>query len=96
MSYNSVNRCANDPVFVARIQACVAQEQIAAGNPVDVQVAYQLNWTVAAADDIEAAYESALAANNPNPGGDESVIPDQMILSAVQAAIPAAQVEHRS
>jgi hypothetical protein len=34
---------------------------------------------------VESAYASALAANNPNPGGDESVITDGMILSHVQA-----------
>jgi hypothetical protein len=50
----------------------------------------QLIWPVSSATDIEAAYESALAAHNPNPGGDPSVITDQMILSAVQANMPPA------
>jgi hypothetical protein len=45
----------------------------------------QLIWPVSCATDIEAAYESAILANHPNPGGDPSVITDQMILSAVQA-----------
>ena len=46
---------------------------------------YRLLDPVADHADEAAAYASALAAGNPNPGGDESVVSDQMILSAVQA-----------
>jgi len=45
-------------------------------------------WAVGGAADVEAAYASALAADNPDPGGDEAVITDQMILSNVQAHWP--------
>lgn len=84
MSYNSISKCAGDPAFSARITACSAQE--GAANP--SQAAYALIWPVSTRSDIEAAYASALATGNPNPGGDESVISDQMILSAVQAELP--------
>jgi hypothetical protein len=43
---------------------------------------------VSAASDVEAAYASALAAGNPDPGGDPAVITDAMILAKVQAALP--------
>jgi hypothetical protein len=85
MSYATINRCANDPSFQGRLTAAAAQE--GADQPSGAM--YQLIWPVSAASDIEAAYASALAADNPDPGGDEAVITDQMILSAVQAHMPA-------
>lgn len=86
MSYSTINACANDTAFRNRLTACAAQE--GADDP--ATAVYQLVWPVAAMSDIEAAYASALAAGNPNPGGDEAVITDQMILSAVQANLPPA------
>jgi hypothetical protein len=85
MSYATIDQCARDEAFLGRLTAAVAQE----GSLAPPSDAYALIWTVAAAGDIEAAYASALAAGNPNPGGDESVITDGMILSAVQAHPPA-------
>jgi hypothetical protein len=82
MSYSTINKCAQDPSLYGRLCAAAAAEG-------DVSKAGQVLWPVAASSDIEAAYASALAANNPDPGGDESVITDQMILSAVQAHWPA-------
>ena len=84
MSYNTINACANDQAFAARLNAAAATQ----GSADPVADAYLLRWQVSVASDIEAAYASALAAGNPNPGGDESVITDQMILSAVQANWP--------
>lgn len=82
MSYGTINQCANDAAFLGRLTAACAQED----RPPDPSTAaYAIRWDVASATDIEAAYASALASNNPNPGGDETVITDQMILSAVQA-----------
>ena len=46
----------------------------------------QLIWPVALS--TEAEYASAIAAGNPDPGGDPAVITDGMILSAVQANWP--------
>lgn len=83
MSYSTINRCANDVPFQGRVTSCCAQE--GADNPPETMA--DLIWTVAAAADIEAAYESALLAGNPNPGDDPAVITDQMILSHVQAAL---------
>jgi hypothetical protein len=86
MSYSTIATCVNDQAFLGRVNACVAQEQLARDEPVSPSAYLQpMSWAVASASDVEAAYESALAANNPNPGGDESVITDGMILSHVQA-----------
>lgn len=85
MSYGTINRCVADAAFQGRLRAAVAKE----GEDNPDAVAFAIIWPVAASADIEAAYASAVAASNPNPGGDESVITDQMILSAVQAHWPA-------
>lgn len=84
MSYRTVNQCAGDQALQGRVTACCAQEGATEPNT----RMYQVIWFVSSRADIEAAYASALAANNPNPGGDEGVITDGMILSAVQAAPP--------
>lgn len=82
MSYASINTCANDAAFQGRLTAACAQED----RPPDPSTAmYAMRWDVATKSDIEAAYASALAAGHPDPGGDESVITDQQILSAVQS-----------
>lgn len=81
MSFLSINTCVNDQEFVGRLNACAAQE--GAFDP--VTKAFTLRWAVAATNDIASAYDSALAAGNPSPGGDPAVITDLMILSAVQA-----------
>jgi hypothetical protein len=81
MSYGSIYACANDAALYGRITACCAQE--GAENPQGV--ANDVLWPVVTATDIAAAYEAALISGNPDPGGDPSVITDQMILSNVQA-----------
>lgn len=85
MSYLTVNMCANDGSFQGRVTAAAAAE--GAADPPGMMLMV-LRWPVAAAADIEAAYASAVAADNPDPGGDEAVITDGMILSAVQAHWP--------
>ena len=85
MSYASINQCFNDYTFRGRVTACCAQE--GAQSPEGAMG--EVLWGVCCKSDIENAYESALAAENPNPGGDPAVITDQMILSAVQAGLPA-------
>lgn len=81
MSYKTINQNANDQAFQGRLTAAVAQE--GAYDPSGAM--YAIRWPVVTSADIEAAYASALAATNPDPGGDETVITDQMILSSVQA-----------
>jgi hypothetical protein len=81
VSYFTISRCAQDSAFQQRLSACLASE----GHDQPGTVMAEYVWEVSARSDIEAAYASALSANNENPGGDEAVITDQMILSAVQA-----------
>jgi hypothetical protein len=100
VSYNTVAACTRDAAFQARVQAAAAQE--AWNNPgvADTEFAVavrespgegaRLLWPVALSSDVEAAYASALAAANPNPGGDEAVITDGMILAHVQGNWPGA------
>lgn len=82
MSFATIAQCAADSSLTNRIMACAAAEG-------DHNMVGQLVWPIAASSDIEAAYAYALANGNPDPGGDETVITDQMILSAVQAHWPA-------
>ena len=84
MSYATIYKCANDNSLQSRVTAACAQEGASEPN----QAMYQMIWEVATASDVESAYASALAANNPDPGGDESVISDGMILANVQAHLP--------
>lgn len=97
MSYATITQSTRDQALVDRIIAAVSQEAFATpqgdtpygervkANP--SSAAYEMVWPVCIAG--EDAYASALADGNPNPGGDESVITDPMILSAVQANWPA-------
>jgi hypothetical protein len=97
MSYNTLTKASLDPALTNRVIAAVQKE--ARANPEFGDTDYgqlvqknsaegvQLVWPVCI--DTEAAYESAVAAENPNPGGDESVITDAAIGAAVQAHWPA-------
>ena len=86
MSFGTVNRSYNDEALRGRVTACCATE--GAADP--LSALFDVLWPVCTAADVEAAYASALAANNPNPGGDETVITDGMILANVQPNLPAA------
>lgn len=87
MSYSTIYTCSNDQDLQGRITAAAAQENET--NP--WQRMMDARWFIVTRSDIESAYASALAANNPSPGGDPSVITDGMILSALQAA---PQIDH--
>lgn len=84
MSYTTMHRCANDSALQNRVVAAIADE----GRADPQTVMLDVIWPVATASDIAAAYESAVIANNPNPGGDPAVITDAQILSVVQASLP--------
>lgn len=81
MSYNTIHQCANDEAFQARLMAAAAQE--GQENP-EYAMSVLLRWPVSSLSDIEDAYEYAVNSDNPNPGGDDTVITDAQILSAVQ------------
>lgn len=94
MSLTTIAQCARDQAFTERVVACAVSE--AWNNAAVADNEYTRNvqaspengrrmvYPTAVASDVEAAYASALAAGNPNPGGDPSVITDGMILANVQ------------
>jgi hypothetical protein len=96
MSYSTITQASRDSALIDRVQAACQQEArdgSGVGTPFGGEViadpgrSIELMWPVAI--DNEAAYESAVIAENPNPGGDESVITDGAILAGVQTHWPA-------
>jgi hypothetical protein len=83
MSYNTVADMAEDLALNRRLTAAVAKEQIL--DPKGWL--YPRNWQVVSQPGWDAAWESAVASGVENPGFDEAVITDGMILSGVQAVI---------
>jgi len=82
MSYKTISKAANDESLAQRGKAAYAKE----GHVEQPDAAwYAMRWAIAADPSIEPPYASAVAANNPDPGGDESVITDGMLLAAVTA-----------
>jgi hypothetical protein len=82
VSYSTIATCAADTELNRRVISACVQEGHGTGMTVDYF------WQFASAQDVEAAYASALAAQNPNPGSDETVVTDGMILAYVQAKPP--------
>lgn len=81
MSFATIAACAADQTLGQRTRAAYAAEGVATPDP-----AWYANcWAIAADPSISQAYASAIAGGNDNPGGDESVITDQMLTAAVQA-----------
>lgn len=98
MSYTTITMAANDEALRDRTIAAVHKEALA--NPefgdtafgeavVDGRADIWARFAYPIAVDTEAAYESAVAAENPDPGGDPAVITDAAIGSAVQVHWPA-------
>lgn len=98
MSFRSISQSTFDSALRERIIAATSQE--AWNNPAAYDTNYGISvrvlqdngnsmvWAVCTATDVEAAYEYALNSGNLQPGGDETVITDGMILSAVQERWP--------
>lgn len=97
MSYKSITLSTYDTNLRYRIQSAVNKEvqaNVSLGESVfgvycknNPWVGWQaLIWPVCT--DVEAAYEYAINAGNPDPGGDPTVITDGAILASVQANWP--------
>ena len=98
MSLATINQAANDRALQDRTTSGVWKETIA--NPTFGATAFgrqvltgtapiTMTFSFPVAVDNEAAYASALAAGNPDPGGDPAVITDDAITAAIQAHWPA-------
>jgi hypothetical protein len=85
MSYNSVADMAESFTLNRRLTAGAAKESI--DNPQQWVQLYR--WEVASQPGWDAAWDSAVASENPDPGADEAVITDGMILSGIQAVVAA-------
>lgn len=81
MSYLTQADLADDGDLRRRVTACAASERI----PEPESFAYSLRWELSAEPGWDAAYAYAIGQGVENPGAVESVISDEMILSAVQA-----------
>jgi hypothetical protein len=99
MSYRTVALSSDDAALIDRIEAAAVAE--AWNNPATAGSEFGRNvrlsptngrllvYPVCVAADVEAAYASALAAGIPDPGADETVVTDAMILANVQTKWPA-------
>lgn len=81
MSFATIAQTTKDEVLGDRVRAAYAKEGVDQAD----QTWWTMRWAIAADPSVEGAYASALAAGNPNPGGDESVITDGALTAAVQA-----------
>ena len=79
--YLAIANAASSASLQARVTACAAQEH-APGDP--VQWTWDNRWQWAAAPGWGAAFASAEAAGNEDPGADPAVITDAQILGQVQ------------
>jgi len=85
MTYKTVSIIQKDPNIRDRVSACIAIEDVALYPE---QWGADHAWDLAAQPGWASAWESSLAAHpeeDYEPGNDEAVITDGMILSAVQA-----------
>lgn len=81
MSYLTQSRLADDINIRVRVTACVAREGVESPEA----GAYEQRWRLSAQPGWDAAYAYAIAIGSEEPGLDEAVITDGMILSAAQA-----------
>lgn len=89
MTYLAQAAVADNQTMQQRVAQCAAEQAVNVPPQSPDQWAYENRRTWAAAPGWDAAWESALASHPGNdtydPGHDEAVITDQMILSQVQA-----------
>jgi hypothetical protein len=84
MSYLTQDTIAHDQHMTGRVAQAAASEAVD-GDPDVWTFTHRRTW--AAAPGWDAAWESAVAGDVPDPGADPGVITDGMILSQVQAML---------
>lgn len=85
MSYNTQALLARDPDLIIRAAACAATQNV----PDPETWAWRRQWQFSSQPGWDEAYAYAIASGSELPGKQESVITDNMILSAVQSIIAA-------
>jgi hypothetical protein len=92
MTYLDIANMTSSGSLILRLSAAAAQEQ-ASGAVLDPPEpdswAGTYRWHLVSAPGWSDAWASAGAAGNPDPGADEGVITDAMILAQTQAVIAA-------
>lgn len=83
MSYATQARLAQDNALMTRVSACAATQKMSQPS----QWAWDRQWVLATQPGWDEAYSAAITADNADPGGDEAVITDSMILTAVKYII---------
>lgn len=78
--YLTISTISADQSMRSRVAACAATE----GETAPENWAYTNAYRWASAPGWDLKWESAVAANNPNPGADPTVITDGDILAVVQ------------
>lgn len=86
MTYNAIAAAAQDQHLRMRIAACIAQETPGRSEH-PITLADQIQWRVVAAPGLADAYSYAVLTEIAEPGKDESVITDAMLLAAVQPLV---------
>jgi len=95
VSYLTQANISTNPAMLARMAQCAAEQ----GEPEPDAWTFRFAREWAAAPGWDAAWESSLAAHPPetepgyDPGADEAVITDGMILAQVQSMIAAPKTE---
>ena len=82
--YLAIAACASSSSLTSRVTACASQQN-APGDP--VQWAWDNRYGWASTPGWGAAWASAEAAGNEDPGADPAVITDGMILAQVQVML---------
>lgn len=82
-TYAAIAAAAASQSLRSRVAACAAQQGVTEPE----SWAYRTCWAWAAAPGWGAAWASAQAAGSPDPGADEAVISDAMVLSQTQALL---------
>jgi len=89
MSYKSVADMAESYSLIRRLTSGAAKESV--DNPQNWVQLYR--WEIASQPGWDAAWDSAVAGGVEDPGSDEAVITDGMILSGIQAVLAANEPE---
>ena len=84
MSYNTMAQMAQDYLLRQRLYACAGSE----GIPNSQSWVDQNIWQIVANSEFDQAYAYAVGTKVPNPGQDEGVITDAVILAHVQPLKP--------
>jgi hypothetical protein len=89
MTYLTQSIIADDPYMRLRVASCAAQQGCAEDFGIDPDF-WALDWRRdwAASPGWDAAWESAVASGVVDPGREDVVITDAMVLSQVQAMMP--------